>query len=170
MLSESVKSALGFSEIAIKCKRLHLNLQMWALLHLFGLFSVVCIPFIRILLIRFKSNKIYSGSTLICSLFRLSFCAGAGFGRGAAPPETGNELLFHCYLFPVPPPHTRKTAGRVLFFAPGRPPFTGGASSTHSPCLPPPPRSCGSSTPSGACGPVSCPLPGGGARAGALRW
>ena len=42
-------------------------------------------------------------STVICSLFRLSFCAGAGFGRGAAPPETGNELLFHCYLFPVPP-------------------------------------------------------------------
>ena len=23
----------------------------------------------------------------------------------AAPPESGNELLFHCYLFPVPPPH-----------------------------------------------------------------
>ena len=103
MLSESYKSSLGLSEITTKCKRLHLNLQMWALLHLFGLFSVVCIPFIRILLIRFKSNKIYSGSTLICSLFRLSFCAGAGFGRGAAPPATGNELLFHCYLFPVPP-------------------------------------------------------------------
>ena len=24
-------------------------------------------------------------------------------GGGAAPLETGNELLFHCYLFPVPP-------------------------------------------------------------------
>ena len=44
-------------------------------------------------------------STVICSLFRLSFCAGAGFGRCAAPLESGNELLFHCYLFPVPPPH-----------------------------------------------------------------
>ena len=32
----------------------------------------------------------------------LSFCAGAGFRRGAAPLETGNEFLFHCYLFPVP--------------------------------------------------------------------
>ena len=62
MLSESYKSSLGLSEITTKCKRLHLNLQMCALLHLFGLFSVVCIPFIRILLIRFKSNKIYSGS------------------------------------------------------------------------------------------------------------
>lgn len=28
---------------------------------------------------------------------------GAGLGRGAAPLETGNEFLFHCYLFPVPP-------------------------------------------------------------------
>ena len=42
-------------------------------------------------------------STVICSLFRLSFCAGAGLGRGAAPLEIGNEFLFHCYLFPVPP-------------------------------------------------------------------
>ena len=23
--------------------------------------------------------------------------------RGAAPLEIGNEFLFHCYLFPVPP-------------------------------------------------------------------
>ena len=57
MLSESYKSSLGLSEITTKCKRLHLNLQMWALLHLFGLFSVVCIPFIRILLIRLSLIK-----------------------------------------------------------------------------------------------------------------
>ena len=31
----------------------------------------------------------------------------------AAPLTTGNEFLFHCYLFPVPIPHTQKTAGRA---------------------------------------------------------
>ena len=33
-LSESFKSSSGLSEIATKCKRLHLNLQMWALRYL----------------------------------------------------------------------------------------------------------------------------------------
>ena len=99
MLSESYKSSLGLSEITTKCKRLHLNLQMWALLHLFGLFSVVCIPFIRILLIRFKSNKIYSGSTLICSLFRPFFVpVPASAGRGSA----GNRKWISVPLLSVP--------------------------------------------------------------------
>lgn len=31
ILSESFKSSPGLSEIATKCKCLHLNLQMWAL-------------------------------------------------------------------------------------------------------------------------------------------
>ena len=31
----------------------------------------------------------------------------------AAPLTTGNEFLFHCYLFPVPLPNTQKTAGRA---------------------------------------------------------
>ena len=34
ILSKSFKSSLGLSEIATKCKRQHLNLQMWALSYL----------------------------------------------------------------------------------------------------------------------------------------
>ena len=31
------------------------------------------------------------------------YSSGQAQGHEPAPPETGNELLFHCYLFPVPP-------------------------------------------------------------------